>query len=58
VVVSNLRTQEQLKIKLIDSPPVSGRTCRLRVNGKRTWKVPVGSNTTVLRQLGGWWVTH
>jgi hypothetical protein len=58
VVVSNLQTREQLKIELVDLPFVSGRTFRLRVNGKWARKVPVGSKTIVLRQLRGWWVSH
>ena len=58
VVVSNLQTQQQLKIELVDLPFVSERTFRLRVNRKWARKVPVGSKTTVLRQLRGWWVSH
>ena len=34
VVVTNLETREQLRIELVDLPFVSGRTFRLRVNGK------------------------
>jgi hypothetical protein len=58
LVVSNLQSHEQLKIELVDLPFASGRTFRLRVNGKWARKVPVGSKTTVLRQLRGWWVLH
>jgi hypothetical protein len=58
LVVSNLQSREQLKIELVDLPFASGRTFRLRVNGKWARKVPVGSKTTVLRQLRGWWVSH
>lgn len=58
VTVSNLETREQLKIELVDLPFVSGRTFRLRVNGQWARKVPVGSMTTVLRQLRSWWVLH
>ena len=58
VVVSNLQTRAQLKIELVHLPFVSARTFRLRVNGKWARKMPVGSKTTVLRQLRGWWVSH
>ncbi len=58
VTVSNLLTKEQLKIELVDLPFVGGRTFRLRVNGQWARKLPVGSKTTVLRQLRGWWVSH
>ena len=58
VTVSNLETREQLTIELVDLPFVSGRTFRLRVNGQWARKVPVGSKTTVLRQLRSWWVSH
>ena len=58
LVLSNLQTQEQLKIELIDLPFASGRTFRLRVNGKWARKVPVASKTMVLRQLRAWWVSH
>jgi hypothetical protein len=34
LVVSNLQSHEQLKIELVDLPFASGRTFRLRVNGK------------------------
>ena len=58
MVVTNLQTQEQLRIELVDLPFVAGRSYRLRVNGKWARKVPVGSKTTVLRQLRAWWVAH
>ena len=58
VVVSNLQTRAQLEIELVDLPFVSGRTFRLRVNGKWARKMPVGSKTSVLRQLRGWLVSH
>ena len=51
VTVTNLLTKQQLKIDLIDLPFAGGRTFRLRVNGQWAHKVPVGSKTTVLRQL-------
>jgi hypothetical protein len=58
LLLSNLRTQERLKIELIDLPFASTRSFRLRVNGKWAQKVPLGSKTTVLRQLRFWWVVH
>ena len=58
LVVSNLQSRDQLRIELVDLPFASGRTFRLRVNGKWARKVPVGSKTTVLRQLRDWWVSH
>ncbi|MDQ3115451.1 MAG: hypothetical protein M3Q86_02395 [Verrucomicrobiota bacterium] len=51
MTVSNLETREQLEIELVYLPFVSGRTFRLRVDGQWARKVPVGSKTTVLRQL-------
>ena len=53
-VVTNLETREQLRIELIDLPFTSGRSFRLRVNGKWAHKMPVGSKTKVLQQLGRW----
>ena len=58
VTVSNLETREELKIELVDLPFATSRTFRLRVNGQWARKVPVGSKTTVLRQLRSWWVAH
>ncbi len=58
VIVSNLETKERLRVELIDLPFASQRSFRLRVNGKWARKVPVGSKTTVLRQLRSWWVSH
>ena len=58
VTVSNLLTKEQLKIEWVDLLFVAGRTFRLRVNGQWARKLPVGSKTTVRRQLRGWWVSH
>ena len=58
LLVSNLHTQERLRVELIDLPFAFGRLFRLRVNGKWARKVPVGSKTTVLRQLRSWWVAH
>ncbi len=58
VTVSNLETGQRLTIELFDLPFSSSRTFRLRVNGLWARKVPVGSKTTVLRQLRRWWVMH
>jgi hypothetical protein len=58
VIVSNLETKERLRVELVDLPFASGRSFRLRVNGKWAGKVPLGSKTTVLRQLRSWWVSH
>ncbi len=58
LVVSNLQTKKQLRIELLDLPFAPGRSFRLRVNGAWTKKMPVGSKTTVLRQLRSWWVAH
>jgi hypothetical protein len=58
VVVTNLETKEPLRIELVDLPFAAGRSFRLRVNGAWARKVPIGSKTTVLRQLRAWWVTH
>ena len=58
VVGTNLATRDQLRIKLVNLPFAPGQTFRLRVNGRWTRKVPVGSNTTVLQQLRRWWVLH
>ncbi len=58
LVVNNLETREQLKIKLVDLPFSSGRTFRLRINGQWARKVPAASKTTALRQLRAWWVAH
>jgi hypothetical protein len=58
VIVTNLETKERLRIELVDLPFTSRRSFRLRVNGKWARKVPVGSKTTVLRQLRSWWVSH
>ena len=58
VVVSNLETKERLRVELIDLPFASGRSFRLRVNGKWTRKLPIRRKTTVLRQLRFWWVSH
>ena len=40
LLVSNLQTQERLKIELIDLPFVSSRSFRLHVNGKWARKLP------------------
>ena len=58
VIVTNLETKEQLRVELVDLPFSSSRSFRLRVNGKLARKLPVGSKTTVLRQLRSWWVSH
>ncbi len=58
VTVTNLETREQLKIELVDLPFINSRAFRLRVNGRWAQKFPVGSKTTVLRQLRSWWVFH
>ena len=58
IVVTNLQSREQLRIELIDLPFATGRTFRLRVNGKWAGKMPVGSKTRVLQQLRRWWVLH
>ena len=58
VVVTNLQTQDQLRIELIDLPFATGRIFRLRVNGKWARRMPVASKTKVLQQLRHWWVTH
>ena len=58
LIVSNLETRKQLKIKLVDLPFATGPTFRLRVNGQWARKVPAGSRTTVLRQMRRWWVSH
>ena len=43
LVVTNLETKEQLRVELIDLRFVSGRSFRLRVNGRWASKMPVGS---------------
>ena len=58
VIVINLETKERLRVELVDLPFATGRSFRLPVNGKWARKVPVGSKTTVLRQLRSWWVSH
>ena len=58
VIVSNLETKERLRVESIDLPFASQRSFRLRVSGKWARKVPVGSKTTVLRQLRSRWVSH
>ena len=45
-------------IELLDLPFASGRSFRLRVNGKWARRMPVGSKTKVLQQLRRWWVIH
>jgi hypothetical protein len=52
------RSDFLLPVELIDLPFASGRSFRLRVNGKWARKLPVGSKTRVLQQLRHWWVTH
>ncbi len=58
VVVTNLETRDQLRIELVDLPFGTGRSFRLRVNGKWAHKLPVESKTKVLQQLRRWWVLH
>ena len=58
LVVTNLETRDQLRIELLDLPFASGRSFRLRVNGKWARRTPVGSKTKVLQQLRRWWVIH
>jgi len=58
VVVTNLETRHQLRIELVDLPFATGRSFRLRVNGKWACKMPVGSKTAVLTQLRRWWISH
>ncbi|MGB8476522.1 MAG: hypothetical protein WCE61_20770 [Candidatus Acidiferrum sp.] len=58
VVVTNLHTNDQLRIELIDLPFANERSFRLRVNGKWARKLPIGSKTKVLQQLRRWWVSH
>ena len=54
----NHQTGERLKLELVDLPFPGARSFRLRVNGRWARKVPVGSKTTVLRELRSWWVSH
>jgi hypothetical protein len=58
VVVSNLETGDQLRIELLDLPFATSRSFRLRVNGKWARKMPIGSKTGILQQLGLCRVTH
>jgi hypothetical protein len=58
LVVTNLETGVQLRIELFDLPFATGRSFRVRVNGKWARRMPVGSKTRVLQQLRRWWVTH
>lgn len=59
VVVSNLETGKKLKIELLDLPFAA--QAHLPAPGQwplGTQRLPVGSKTTVLRQLRSWWVAH
>jgi hypothetical protein len=58
LVLTNLVTRDQLRIELFDLPFATGRSFRVRVNGKWARRMPVGSKTRVLQQLRSWWVTH
>jgi hypothetical protein len=51
LVVTNLETGVQLRIELFDLPFATGRSFRVRVNGKWARRMPVGSKTKVLEQL-------
>jgi hypothetical protein len=59
LLVKNHSTGKQLKVELIDfafSEQV--RRFRLRVNGRWARKVPVASETVVLKQVRGWLVKN
>ena len=58
LVVTNLETRVQLRIELVDLPFRTGRSFRLRVDGKWAHKLPLASKTIVLQQLRRWWVLH
>jgi hypothetical protein len=54
--VTNLQTNDQLKIELVDLPFATARIFRLRVNGKWARKLPIGSKTPSCGNCapGGW----
>ena len=58
MIVSNLETEERLRVELVDLPFAPEHSFRPRVNGRWVRKVPASRKTTVLRQLRSWRVSH